>query len=331
MFNLSLKATGRLAPSPTGLLHFGNLWSLLLAWLAARASKGAVILRIEDLDPARSKPEYVQALIEDLLWLGLDWDRGPVTSQANDYFQSQRHNLYADALHTLTQQGLTYPCFCRRKDLKALPSAPHSEDVGTIYPGTCRTLTCAQRTQKLAQGLRPCVRFACPENSAPIVFRDVIQGVQSYNSPDWGGDFALQRSDGVYAYQLACAVDDALMGVTQVVRGRDLLSSTPRQILLLNFLDLVAPKQYAHVPLLLAENGERLAKRHQSLTLRAVKEKGAQPGQIIGLLAYLAGLNPRKQLLSPYDLVPVFCEVKLQGPDICITNALLNDFALICA
>ena len=228
---------GRLAPSPTGYMHLGNAWAFLLAWLAARSAAGQVVLRIEDIDPQRSRPEYAAALIEDLTWLGLDWDFGPdkpepaANAPLGPFEQSQRGGHYAAAIAEFERAGLTYPCFCTRKELRSLAGAPHVDDAGAPYPGTCRHLSPAQQEAMLAAGRRPCLRLRCP--AEPITFTDAVLGEQSYTLADCGGDFALRRSDGVMAYQLAVAVDDALMGINQVVRGRDILISTPRQIALL--------------------------------------------------------------------------------------------------
>lgn len=319
---------GRLAPSPTGYLHLGNAWAFLLAWLAARAQDGEVLLRIEDIDPQRSRPEYTAAVLEDLNWLGLDWDFGPGAKDVADaaasvgpYEQSCRGALYAEALARLEQAGLTYPCFCTRKELRSLAAAPHVDDVGAPYPGTCRRLTPAQREAFLARGRRPCVRLRCPEDA--VRFTDAVQGPQCLTLADCGGDFALRRSDGVVAYQLAVAVDDALMGITQVVRGRDILPSTPRQIALLRLLGHAVP-QYAHVPLLLDQEGQRLAKRHAALSLRSLRQAGAAARDIIGLLGLLANVNPGGGPAAPSELLPGFALSRLPGDDIRLTSELLR-------
>ncbi len=279
----------RLAPSPTGLLHLGNAWSFLLAWLGARSCGGKVLLRVEDLDPARSKPEFCAALEQDLLWLGLDWDGQPL-------YQSRRGQLYETALDGLRQRHLAYPCYCTRKELRAayddlqgLAAAPHQPvwgDAGAAYSGACRKLNPAQRAEREAMGRHPAWRLAGPPE--PFAFTDLVFGPQSYALAQLGGDFALRRSDGVWAYQLAVCVDDAAMGVNLVVRGQDLLSSTPRQLCLLELMGQEAPR-YAHLPLLLDAEGQRLAKRHQSLSLAALRQAGLAPEAVIGFLAHLAG------------------------------------------
>ena len=276
----------RFAPSPTGYMHLGNAWAFLLAWLAVRSAGGALVLRMEDIDPQRSRPEYARALVEDLRWLGLDWDEGPAVDGAipdegdmaeqgpcGPYFQSARAALYDATLDAMDRAGLVYPCYCTRKELRQLAGAPHVDDAGAPYPGTCRHLSPEERRQREARGRRACLRLRCPEGR--FHFQDGLLGEQSFTLEDCGGDFALRRSDGVVAYQLAVALDDALMGITQVMRGRDILTSTPRQLALLRLWGF-EPPAYAHIPLLLDGQGERLAKRHQSLGVRELRRQGVQ-------------------------------------------------------
>ncbi len=308
---------GRLAPSPTGYVHLGNAWAFLLAWLAARARKGVLVLRLEDIDPQRSRPEFAAALLQDLRWLGLDWDQGPdVGGPLGPYEQSRRASAYAHALARLEAAGLTYPCFCTRKELRLLAAAPHVDDAGAPYPGTCRQLSAMQREALFRSGRKAAVRLRCPD--ASVAFEDALLGPQSFRLAECGGDFALRRSDGVVAYQLAVAVDDALMGVNQVVRGRDILPSTPRQIALLRLLGHDAPA-YAHIPLLL--DGD------QSLALRALREQGASARRIVGLLSRLAGLNPRGLPVSPAELLPDFSLERLPGADQRVTERDLRQLA----
>ncbi|SDF86408.1 tRNA glutamyl-Q(34) synthetase GluQRS [Desulfovibrio legallii] len=317
-----LRCCGRLAPSPTGLLHLGNAWAFLLAWLAARAQGGRVLLRLEDIDPQRSQPDLAAAALEDLRWLGLDWDAGPdVGGPHAPYAQSGRGTLYEAALARLEAAGLTYPCFCTRKELRQMAAAPHVDDRGAPYPGTCRGLSETQRQALLAQGRHAAVRLRCPED--PIDFVDAVQGPQRFTLAACGGDFALRRSDGVVAYQLAVAVDDGLMGVTQVVRGRDILPSTPRQIALLRLLGMPVPA-YAHVPLLLDAAGERLAKRHHSLALRELRERGVDARRVVGLLGRLAGCNPSGAALRPQDLLTKFSLATVPRADIRLDAACLR-------
>lgn len=324
---------GRLAPSPTGFLHLGNAWAFLLAWLSVRAQGGELILRVEDIDPRRSRPEYVAALLEDLRWLGLDWEYGPgglrgdvppwpdaaaagawvPGAEGAFFYQSRRTVVYAAALAALENAGAAYPCFCTRKELRLLAGAPHVDDRGAPYPGTCRNLTAEERAARLAAGRRPCVRLRCP--GGLWRFDDAVMGPQAATLEECGGDFALRRSDGVFAYQLAVALDDGLMGVTEVARGRDILASTPRQLALLRLFGLPAPR-YAHFPLLLDASGERLAKRHQSLTLAALRARGRSPRALVGLLAFRAGLLPCPRPVSPREIVSAFSWSRLPREDI---------------
>ena len=307
--------TGRFAPSPTGLLHLGNAWSFLLAWLAARTEGGRIILRHEDIDPARSRQTWMDAIERDLLWLGLDWDEGPGKEGLHaPYLQSRCFPLYEQALETLRAQGLIYPCYCTRKELRLLAGAPHGAadglgDEGAAYPGTCRHLTEEERARKEAEGRKPALRLACPDDDTET-FNDLVLGPQRISLRRCGGDFALRRSDGVWAYQLAVVVDDIRMNVTQVVRGEDILLSTPRQLLLYRLLG-AAPPAFAHIPLLHDSAGERLAKRHESLSLAALREAGCTPDAIVGHLAHIAGLSPAPTPVSPSALAE---RLKTEGP-----------------
>lgn len=306
--------TGRFAPSPTGLMHLGNAWSFFLAWLGARASGGRIILRHEDIDPDRSRTEWMDAMERDLSWLGLDWDEGSSHGLHAPYHQSMCGPLYERALDALKAKGLVYPCYCTRKELRILAGAPHGAsdglgDAGAAYPGTCRHLTPEQRARKEAEGRHPALRLLCPDDDVET-FNDLVLGPQRIPLRDCGGDFALRRSDGVWAYQLAVVVDDIRMGVTQIVRGEDILLSTPRQLLLYRLLN-ATPPSYAHVPLLCDENGERLAKRHHSLSIAALREKGCSPASIIGFFARLAGLQPDPSPVSPSRLAD---NIMREGP-----------------
>lgn len=280
-------------------------------------------MRLEDIDPQRSRPEYAAHLLEDLRWLGLDWDYGPdVGGPSGPYTQSDRSKIYDKALKQLAEANVTYPCFCTRKELRQLAAAPHVDDAGAPYPGTCSNLNEKEVQARIANGRRASIRLRCPQQ--PISFDDMLLGPQTFSLSDCGGDFALCRSDGVVAYQLAVAVDDALMGVNQVVRGRDILPSTPRQIALLHLLGYGAPS-YAHVPLLLDEEGARLAKRHNSLSLRYLREQGVTPHRIVGLLGMLAGLNVSARAVSPAELLPAFDWNNLPRQDVCIENSQLRN------
>ena len=294
---------GRFAPSPSGRMHMGNLWSCLLAWLSARSAGGAVVLRLEDLDPDRCRPEYCDQVMRDLEWLGLDWDGAPV-------YQSRRTELYKEAFQKLEQQNVVYPCFCTRAERLAA-SAPHRSDGAAVYDGRCARLTPAER-EELSKTRRPAWRVRVPEQT--IAFCDLLQGNYAEELKRDCGDFILRRSDGVYAYQLAVVVDDADMGVTQVVRGSDLLSSTPRQLWLQDRLGLPHP-EYGHLPLLLAPDGRRLAKRDRDLELGQLQETFTAP-ELVGRLALAAGLIDRPQALTPRELIPLFAWEKLPREDL---------------
>ncbi len=308
---------GRFAPAPSGRLHLGNLLCALLSWLSARSRGGRYLLRIEDLDTARCRPAYAAALEEDLKWLGLDWDEGgSLGGPHGPSEQSRRTSLYAAALEALQRQGLVYPCFCTRAQLHAA-SAPHREDGLTVYPGTCRGLTAAE-IQERSKHRPPALRLRVPEET--IRFTDGHMGAVSEHLPTECGDFLLRRSDGLFAYQLAVVVDDAAMGVTEVVRGADLLSSTPRQLLLYRLLGLTPP-EFFHFPLLLDPQGRRLSKRDGALGLEALRARYA-PEEVVGRLAYLAGLNPAAAPRSPADLVPSFHWDRVPTEDIPLPEGL---------
>ena len=304
---------GRFAPSPSGRMHLGNLLCALLAWLSAKSSGGKFILRIEDLDTDRCKPAYAAQTEADLRWLGLFWDEGGSNGGPDaPYEQSLRSDLYCAALEKLKSQGLVYPCFCTRAQLHAA-SAPHREDGLTVYPGTCAHLTEAEIAEHLKTAQRPpALRLRVPDET--ISFWDGHLGQMRENLLTECGDFLLRRSDGLYAYQLAVVVDDAAMGVTQVVRGADLLTSTPRQLLLYRLLGLTPPKFY-HFPLLLDSAGRRLAKRDSSIGLATLQEK-YMPEEIVGKLAFLAGLNPSAEPRLPESLLPGFSWEKVPMEDI---------------
>ena len=311
-----MAVTGRFAPSPSGRIHLGNILCCLLAWLSARQKGGRVILRIEDLDIARCPRRYGEQMCRDIQWLGLDWDEGPVIGgPSGPYEQSRRTALYQAALRRLEAQGLVYPCFCTRAELHAA-SAPHREDGQVVYPGTCRGLTAEQAAERARRtGRAPALRLWVPEEE--ITFTDGHMGEYREWLPADCGDFLLRRSDGIFAYQLAVVVDDAEMGVTQVVRGSDLLSSTPRQIWLQERLNLPHP-QYGHVPLLLAPDGRRLAKRDRDQELGQLQSRFTAP-QIVGTLAHAAGLLDREEEVAPEELLPLFRWDKLPRKDLTLS------------
>lgn len=293
---------GRFAPSPSGRMHLGNLFCALLSWLSVKSRGREWILRIEDLDTARCRPDYARQVEEDLRWLGLAWDEGGSAGGPDaPYFQSERTALYEAALARLRGMGLVYPCFCTRAQLHAA-SAPHREDGLTVYPGTCRGLTPEDIARREAAGRKGALRLRVPEET--VTFTDGHLGEVTEYLPTDCGDFLLRRSDGLFAYQLAVVVDDAAMGVTEVVRGADLLSSTPRQLLLYELLGWEAPEFY-HFPLLLSPDGRRLSKRDGDLGLGALRERYT-PEEIIGKLAYLAGQNPGGGPRTPEALAEDF-------------------------
>ncbi len=306
---------GRFAPSPSGRMHLGNLFAALLAWLDVRSLGGEMVLRMEDLDPQRCKPAYLPQLAQDLLWLGLDWDTG---WQPGDtaYTQSHRTAVYQTAFHRLEEQGLVYPCFCTRKELLAA-SAPHASDGARVYDGRCRRLSPQEKAALWASGRSPAWRVQVPAET--VSFADGNYGPQAQRLDRDCGDFILRRSDGVYAYQLAVAADDGAMGITRVVRGWDLLSSTPRQIWLLEQLGYPVPA-YCHVPLLLAPDGRRLSKRDRDLDVGYLQAHST-PEKVTGLLAWLAGLQPRPEPVQPRELIGDFAWTKVGAQDKVVDEA----------
>ena len=302
---------GRFAPSPSGRIHLGNILCCLLAWLSARQKGGTIVLRIEDLDTARCPMRYAEQMIRDLLWLGLDWDQGPEVSGPNKpYFQSQRTALYQAALDRLEAQGLVYPCFCTRAELHAA-SAPHREDGLTVYAGTCRNLTPAEREER-ARRRSPALRLRVPDKE--YSFTDGHMGPCAEHLARDCGDFLLRRSDGMFAYQLAVVVDDAAMGVTEVVRGADLLSSTPRQLYLYRLLELTPPA-FIHFPLLLAPDGRRLSKRDADAGLDSLRGR-VTAETLLGRLAQLAGFHPSGAPRPAAALLESFSWEKVAREDI---------------
>lgn len=295
--------TGRFAPTPSGKLHLGNLLCAMLAYLSARAQGGRFLLRIEDVDVPRCPRSLAQQAIDDLTWLGFTWDEAPL-------YQSDRSEIYRDALARLTDAGHTYPCFCTRVQLMSL-AAPNLGDTQVIYPGTCAHLSAAEAAAR-ALVRSPAIRLRVPEED--VSFADGLYGRQTENLARDCGDFVLQRSDGLYGYQLAVVVDDALSGVTEVVRGRDILSATPRQIYLQRLLGYDTPA-YVHIPLLTDAQGRRLAKRDKDLDLSALAKRFT-PADICGMLAYSAGLLEENRPITLEGLISLFDWSKIRREDI---------------
>jgi len=299
---------GRLAPSPTGALHLGNARTFLIAWLRARCQGGSVVLRMEDLDHPKNKPGAARAALEDLRWLGFDWDEGPdVGGPFAPYTQTARRAAYAQALNALQAQGLVYPCVCSRRDVESGQSAPHTEE-GLYYPGTCRGRFAdfAAACAALPDGRLPAWRFRV-EAGETVRFVDAFRGPYEQDVSALSGDFVLARDPDGAGYMLAVVADDAAMGITEVVRGDDLLSATPRQLLLYRALGLTPPA-FLHVPLVVSEEGRRLAKRHGDTRICALREAGVPAERIVGLLAWWCGWAAwgeslaLRGLLSRFDL-----------------------------
>jgi glutamyl-tRNA synthetase len=290
----------RLAPSPTGALHLGNARTFLVNWLLARQRGWHILLRIEDLDGPRIKPGADRQAIDDLRWLGLDWDEGPA-------YQSSRRTEYASAIEKLLADGCAYPCACSRKEVERAASAPHADDGATIYPGTCRGRFPSIGAAREASGREPAIRFLVPDET--VAWMDTLCGPQRSDAATDFGDFVIAKADGTAAYQLAVVVDDAEMGVTQVVRGDDLIDSTPRQILLYRALGLEAAiPTYCHLPLVVGADGRRLAKRHGDTRLEFYRELGVPPRRLLALLARWCGMPEVgdeigiEELLRRFDL-----------------------------
>lgn len=291
-----MQMRGRFAPSPTGYLHLGNVWSAFLAWLQVRQAGGILVLRIEDIDEQRSKAGFTRALLEDLAWLGLNWDEGPDKGGTyGPYVQQQRYERYAAALEKLRRLGLLYPCYCSRARLQAI-GAPHPGEQ-SVYDGHCYGMSAAERRK---QTKTPSWRVHVPAET--ISFTDGLYGRQQEDLKRECGDFVVRRADGLYAYQLAVSVDDSTMQISHVLRGEDLLTSTPRQIWLIRTLG-GTPPQYTHVPLLIDKDGHRLSKRQHGITIRSLRQQGKTAEEILSYLAYLGGLVAEKRLYTRAELV----------------------------
>jgi glutamyl-tRNA synthetase len=289
----------RLAPSPTGALHLGNARTFLINWLLARQNGWQILLRIEDLDGPRVKVGADRQAIEDLRWLGVDWDSGPI-------YQSPRGGVYRKAVERLLAEGKAYPCICTRREVESAASAPHAEDGAAVYPGTCRGKFKTMAQAEAAAGRVPVVRFAVPDGV--VEFVDGFRGPCRIEPAKELGDFVIMKADGTAAYQLAVVVDDAEMGVSDVVRGDDLLDSTPRQMLLYQALGMAERvPRYVHLPLVVGTDGRRLAKRHGDTRLESYRKKGVSAERVLALLARWCGMEvggevSAKELLEKFDL-----------------------------
>ena len=289
---------GRFAPTPSGRMHLGKVFAALIAWLSVRSRHGSLVLRMEDLDTQRTSADFADVLRDDLRWLGLDWDHETAP-------QSQRSEVYDRYFEKMMDEGLLYPCYCTRSQLHSV-NAPHLSDGTYVYPGTCRTLA------EPPAGRKPAWRVMVPDKEWS--FRDYVQGSYSLNLATGCGDMVVRRADGVYVYQLAVTVDDGESGVTEVVRGMDLLSSAPRQMYLQELLGFSHP-EYGHVPMLLAPDGRRLSKRDRDLDLGELRKRMTAE-ELIGHLAFAAKLIEKDAPISARELASVFTWDRLQGDSI---------------
>ena len=292
---------GRFAPTPSGRMHLGNVFAAMVAWLSVRSRGGSLVLRMEDLDTQRTSEEYAALLRDDLLWLGLDWDIETPP-------QSKRSHVYDRYFEKLQELGLLYPCYCTRSQLHNI-NAPHQSDGTYVYSGACRDLTSAQRAQF---SRTPAWRVKVPDQVYKLT--DLAQGEYVQDLQRQCGDFVVRRADGVYVYQLAVTVDDGESGVTEVVRGVDLLGSAPRQMYLQALFGFQTPA-YGHVPMLLSSDGRRLSKRDRDLDMGALRQH-CSAAQILGTLAYAAGIIDKNQHISAQELAGEFTWDKLRRADI---------------
>ena len=302
-------SVGRFAPTPSGRMHLGNVFAFLIAWLSVKRRNGHIVLRMEDLDTLRTSAEFAEILRDDLQWLGLNWDEETAP-------QSQRSAVYDAYFEKLREKGLLYPCYCTRSQLHSV-NAPHLSDGTYVYAGTCRNLT---EAEKAAFGRKSAWRVEVPDRIWQ--FTDLLQGGHTENLATDCGDFVVRRADGVYVYQLAVTVDDGESGVTEVVRGVDLLGSSARQMYLQELFGFPHPT-YGHVPLLVAPDGRRLSKRDKDLDL-GILRKSMKPEELIGILAASAGLLDTYTPISARELAAEFTWEKLKKEEICLYGGLLK-------
>ena len=300
------EVVGRFAPTPSGRMHLGNVFAALIAWASVRSKGGEMVLRMEDLDTQRTSTEFAAVLRDDLNWLGLTYDRETPA-------QSLRSEVYDRYFEQLREMGLLYPCYCTRSQLHSV-NAPHLSDGTYVYTGTCRNLTDEQRA---AFDRKPAWRVMVPDKLWQV--EDKVQGHYALNLATDCGDMVVRRADGIYVYQLAVTVDDGEAGVTEVVRGMDLLSSAPRQMYLQELFGFPHP-EYGHVPMLLAPDGRRLSKRDRDLDLGELRKR-VTPEKLIGALAFAAGLIDRKCDISAGELAKEFSWSRLKGDSICLDGA----------
>jgi glutamyl-tRNA synthetase len=342
--NTSFTSTGRLAPSPTGSLHIGNVRTFLWAWLSIRKAGGRIILRIEDLEKPASQG-ILENMLSDFKWLGFDWEEGPVwtgeeeirfragqhldiseTGPDGPYIQTQRGGKYSKIFEYLKTRGMIYPCVCSKKDYADVLTAPHEGDMEPRYPGTCRGrfATFEEAARSMKNGKLPVWRFMVPD-TGPVHFHDRCFGEQAFDVARTVGDFVTFKTPEQPAYQLAVIADDAEMGVTEVVRGDDLIPSTARQILLLKALEAKIP-EYGHVPLVVGMDGKRLAKRHGDVRISTLRRHGASPENIIGKLAEWSGL-PVKKPCKPSDLISLWDWNKVESSRVILDSAKLSELS----
>src|SRR6185437_14672400 len=303
----------RLAPSPTGALQLGNARTFLANWLLARQNGWKIILRIEDLDGPRIKAGADRQAIDDLRWLGIDWDEGPI-------YQSSRRETYAKAVQQLIENGRAYPCICSRREIDLSASAPHAEDGSNVYPGTCRGKFKTMDEARAATGKNPAIRFAVEEEQSE--FTDAFAGHRIFNVKRELGDFVISKADGTPAYQLAVVVDDAQMGVNEVVRGDDLMDSTPRQILLYRALGMADRiPQYTHLPLVIGEDGRRLAKRHGDTRIATYRNAGVPAERVLALMARWLDIGETSHPISARLLLDSFHLNRLPNQPIVFSSA----------